>query len=240
MNLDWTLVLFSAVVMGLLLSLSKIWSIWESRRLNAALDATQYDSSYFRVTADRMVYGRRVLEIEDMGEEFRDSVEICAAPKGAYTRILIDFPTRLRGGIRMMTESSEGVLKKLMHLRETTIGHEAFDSQFLIMSPTQDRANALISTELRNQMIDLRALVDELRISNDGLYVRALRVLSADELRHVFVMSQLVVRTYYERVLELEIADKEATVMAVDRPSDSVFGGTDVFQAHEKSPHEKT
>lgn len=240
MNLDWTLVLFSAVVMSLLLSLAKIWSIWELKRLSGARDASQYDTAYFKVTADRMVYGRRVIEIEDIGEEFHDSIEICESSRGAYTRILIDFPTRLRGGIRLMTESSEGVIKKLIHLSETTIGHEAFDSQFLILAPNQERANELINDELRNQMIDLRALVDEMRISNEGFYVRANRVLDPEELRRVFVMSQSVVRDYYGRVFDIESAEKDAFLMAVDRPSEPSFGSTGVFQAHEKSPHANT
>ena len=221
MNIDWVMVIYSAILVGILLSMSRVWALWESRISRQVVDKDAYRNDRLFARADRTVYGHRVLELCDDSDEFHDSIEICDTQGGAYTRILIDFPTHLRDGVTLMTEGDEGMVKRFLHLRETKIGHEAFDSQFLILSPSQERAEELISQDFRRRIIDLRTGFDELKISPEGLFLQAFRALPPNEMQGALESALSIVRDFYDESIRLEEEEKLKDKLMVEQAEPS-------------------
>jgi len=215
-SIDWVMVVYSAIVIGILLSLCRVWALWESRSARLVVEKESYRTDSIFARADRTVYGRRVLELCEESD-FRDSIEICDTPGGSYTRILIDFPTRIRNGVTLMTEGDEGVVKRFLHLRETKIGHEAFDSQFVILSPSQERAEELINRDFRRRIVDLRAGFDELKISGEGMFLQAYRALPPEEMKKALERALSIVRDYYEESIRLEEQEKLSDTLMVEQ-----------------------
>jgi len=223
MEIDWILVIYSIGLLGAVLSLAKVFSIWESRANDQGLE--MYSEKTTKTGAIRNVFGRRTIEIEARADDFTHSVEICDTRKQSYTRIMIDFPDRVKQGITLMTEADQGVIKRFLHLQETKIGHEAFDSQFLILAPSQERAESLITNKFRRQVVDLKSRFDEVKVSQEGVFLYTTKPLAGDELTDALEGALNLAREYFRRVTELEAEEKaQADSMLDQAPSvDTAF-----------------
>lgn len=215
MEIDWLLVVYSIGLLGALLSLAKVFSIWESRANDQGLE--MYSEKTTKTGAVRNVFGRRTIEVEASDEDFTHSVEICDTKKQSYTRIMIDFPDRVKQGITLMSEADQGVIKRFLHLQETKIGHEAFDSQFLILAPSQERAESLITGKFKRQVVDLKSRFDEVKVSQEGVFLYTTKPLSGDDLAEALEGALSLAKEYFRRVSELEAEEKAQTDAMIDQ-----------------------
>lgn len=227
--MDWVFLLLTASTLMLVVFMARMFAFRDAAQLVPAHDTSLDKQPDFDVLAERSVFGTRLTELVDRRDAFEDRIELATGPDAQFTRVSILFPTRLRIGIHLALESEEGLLKRLMNMKETSVGHDAFDSQFIVLASSQTRVERTFNDAMRAQMLELREDVDELRITDEAVFVRVPLALDAAALDHFLPRVQSLAHTYYERAQEVDEEVREETERNPEHPSsqrESAFGIT--------------
>lgn len=206
-------------VIFIAITVSSVLTVLVLTRLRARYDAFQavpdHDAKLaahpeLAIKAQRNVFGMRLTKLVDRTNAFEDMVELGVDGTHNFTRITIMFPTRLRIGIHLALESQEGFMKRLMNMRETRVGNEQFDSQFIVLGSSQARVERTLSDDIRTMLLSLRPQVAELRVTDEAVFARVPRALAPQELQPFLKLCQQLAHAYYERAQLVDSEVREA------------------------------
>ncbi len=225
--MDLVLWLLTAFFMLAVMVAARFLAVNEARRILPNPDEALREHPDFAVVAERYVYGMRLTELVDRNDAFADLVEIGSDGGHDFTRVTIEFPTRLKVGIHMALESEEGFFKRLMNMKETQLGHEHFDSQFIVLATNRARVERTLSEGVREAMLNVRSYVSELRVTDNSICARLPRALTSVELKEILPKIQSVAHLYYERARTVEDEFKDEIERNPEIPTpqrDGIFG----------------
>lgn len=222
--MDFFLWVFTALIMVMVMVIARFLALHESRTTLPSSDKALSEHPDLDVVAERYVYGMRLTELTHRNDAFSDLVEIGSEGGYDFTRVTIEFPTRLKIGVHLALEAEEGFFKRLMNMKETQVGHEHFDSQFIVLASNQARAERTLTDDVREAMLNLRSEVSELRITDGGVYSRLPTALSSEKLGDILPKIQSVAHRYYERARTVEDEMKEEIDPEILAPRDGATG----------------
>lgn len=202
--MDIMLWLLSVAGIAVILVVARVFAVSESNDAIPVPDKSLLDHPSFVVIAQRRIYGMCLTELVDRSDAFSDFIEIGSDGKHNFTRVTISFPTRLKSGIHLALEAEGGILKRLMNMKETRIGHDHFDSQFIVLASSQVRVERTLSEEIREAMLAVREHVDELRVTDESVFVRMARAMTSEDLDDTLPRLQALAHAYYERAKMVE------------------------------------
>jgi hypothetical protein len=97
-------------------------------------------------------------------------IEIVESPFGSGLRLFLSFQSSYDWGIRIVSEKHEGVLSRWHRLIETEVGDPSFDPLFFVLTQDDDRT-ALIDGQVKLLLISLHGEVDDIQVSQAGVFV---------------------------------------------------------------------
>lgn len=155
-----------AVIAGQIMS-------WLGRRHTRSRTDFQYlvDSFGFDRVSDRFAFDTRVIRYAG---HFRGSparIEIGMGGGVSYARVDYAFEREVPLGLHISSEHEEGLLTRVMRLREVKIGLHQFDSQFILLSRNENRLKQLLDHDVRRMLISLRAKAKDVKLNDDGLHL---------------------------------------------------------------------
>jgi hypothetical protein len=112
-------------------------------------------------------------------------------------------------------------------MKETQLGYEHFDSQFIVLASNQSRVERTLSEDVREAMLNVRASVSELRITDGSICARVPQALTSEALNEFLSKIQSVAHLYYERARTVEDEFKDEIDRNPEIPNpqrDGVFG----------------
>lgn len=133
--------------------------------------------------ADRHYFGERVQVLSGHFERLYVELEISSGDWTPYVRVQVRFPSLLAQDITVLSEDPGTVVNKIRRLREIEVGDEEFDEEFLLFATREKRLKRFFPASTRFQMVRLNREVDELRLTDQSLFVFASRPCSTAEIR---------------------------------------------------------
>lgn len=203
------LILTASVVLAVLL-VSRLAASRDAQAVVPKPDQAPKKYPELAIQAQRAVFGMNLTQLVDRSNAFTDAVEIGLDGTHDFTRITVFFPTRLRSGIHLALESQNGLLKRLMNMRETRVGNDQFDSQFIVLGSSQIRVEKTLSDAIREQLLNLRSHVVELRLTDEAVFVRVPSALPPEQLKPFLTQCHQLAHNYYERAQGVDEELREA------------------------------
>ncbi|MEZ4459766.1 MAG: hypothetical protein R3E66_08545 [bacterium] len=227
--MDLLLLVLSVLAITFVMLVTRVLAFAEARHAIPDPDVSLEQHPGFHVLAERNIYGMRLTELVDRADAFSDFVEIGCDGAHNFTRVTISFPTQLKSGIHLALEAEEGFFKRLMNMKETRVGHDHFDSEFIVLAASQSRAEKTLTDEIRSAMLEIRDEVDELRVTDESVFARIPKAMSSEELDRLLPRIQAIAHAYYERAkkVEEEVRDEAERNPEIPNPQrEGAFGIT--------------
>jgi len=113
------------------------------------------------------------------------TVEVCDGERIDYTRVTMEFDDPLGQGIQLLCEEGAGALGWLMSVREVALEDESLGMRFITMAQDPERLHDLLASDVGVRLGELRELVEDLQLTDQGLHVYLGYAARADVLEHL-------------------------------------------------------
>ena len=137
-------------------------------------------------TADRFLHDTRIVRYAGVKQGCQTLVESGVGPGTKYCRIDFSFRREVPLGVRISSEREEGLLTRVMRMREIEIGLRHFDDQFILLSRSEERLKELLDHDLRGMLIGLRTRVRDVRLNDRGLHLQLFGAFEKDDFIDIF------------------------------------------------------
>lgn len=161
------------------------------------------------VRSDRFLVDARVMRFEGTRHGRAIELEVGAGAQGVYVRMQFPFEHAVDLGVRVSVEQDDNPLTRVMRLREMEVGHEAFDSQFILLARSADRLQEVLNEPIRAALAGLRGQVRDLRLDESGLALLVTTALAKEELYSVIEEGARVTQLIFDRAEELAEARRQ-------------------------------
>jgi hypothetical protein len=169
---------------------------WES------VDATARALGLTRLS-ERELFGEEVRVLRGSFKELEIEVEVSRGHWAPYVRLAVGFPRRLAQDLVVETDHADGVVSRLRRLREIKMDDQEFDRRFIIRGRDPDRLSQVFPEGTRYQLVRLAREVDNIRITDDTLFLFAERGLEGESLPKLIKKSLEVGQRLYQTAVEL-------------------------------------
>lgn len=148
--------------------------------------------------SDRTLFGEHLQTLRGKFEEFPVEFEVSRGDWAPYVRITVDFPRRLAQDLHVINDRRGGMVSQLRRLREIKLDDEEFDSRFLLFAKDEERAASVLNETARYQLVRMAEEVDEVRISDNTLFVLMHHACTREEMKSLLKKSLEVAGRLYQ------------------------------------------
>jgi len=169
---DVLIAIVAAALIVIAIVASRIVS-WLGRRHTRARDDFQYlcDSYGFEKLSDRFAFDTRIIRYAGHFRGAPAKIEVGMGGGVSYARVDFAFEREVPLGLHISSEHEEGLLTRVMRLREVKIGLHHFDSQFILLSRNEGRLKQLLDHDVRRMLISLRKAAKDVKLNDEGLHL---------------------------------------------------------------------
>lgn len=131
-------------------------------------------------------------QLQVLSGEFRDlfvELEISTGRWRPYLRLVIEFDRPLARDVSVFSDDRSGIVSYVQRVREIEIGEDDFDYRFLLYAPGPDDVRKLLPDATRYQMVRLDDMVEELRLTDNSLFIFTQAALHRDHVRTILKKS---------------------------------------------------
>ena len=163
----------------------------------------------FERTRDRFLIDTRIQRYHGRRHGWPTEIEVGAGPQGVYLRVDYEFERTVDLGMRISSEHEDGFMTRVMRLREIEVGHELFDSQFILLSRDEERLRDLLDKDVRHMLLDLGGSVRDLRLNDDGLHLQIMGELDDEQVRRLIDRGAQLASAVFARAEKLQQQRRE-------------------------------
>ncbi len=210
------ILLLSLVLIGIVAAQVMRWLSRRSWQEHEELDFL--GAAGFQRISDRWLIDSRIVRYRGTRLGANVRVESGAGPSRIFARVDIDFPTEIPLGVRISSEHDEGLLTRVMRLREVEIGMRRFDTQFILLTRNEDRLKTLLDRSLREMLMRLRENARDMRVDEEGVHFNISGEVSGDEFLGLLDDASRVAQATYSRATAILDEEREAADSSVFTP----------------------
>ncbi len=163
----------------------------------------------FERTQDRFLVDTRIQRYAGNHRGRQVEIEVGSGSHGVYLRLDFEFEKHIDLGLRVSSESEDGFGSRLLRLKELEIGHQHFDSQFILLCRDETRLKELLDPDVRRMLLDLNTRVRELRLNDNGLHLQLFGAIEDDVVRTTIDLGVQLAGAVYVRASELQEQRRE-------------------------------
>ncbi|MFP4597629.1 MAG: hypothetical protein ACLFVJ_05225 [Persicimonas sp.] len=124
-------------------------------------------------TERRTVFGALVHRVTGEYNRLEVEVEVHVAADVNFTRITVEFPQTLDQDLTVLSNRRSAVRNWLLRQKETTLGVDEFDRDFILMARYPRRLETLLTPSIQFQLSKLIDMVDTLEVGDEAVFVMA-------------------------------------------------------------------
>ena len=121
--------------------------------------------------SERDYFGELVQVLSGQFRKLYVEMEISSGRWQPYLRISITFPRSLAQDLNVMTDDKTSMVNQVRRMHELEIGDEEFDEEFLLFARDEEHLELALPEGTRYQMLRILEAVDELRLTDNSLFV---------------------------------------------------------------------
>lgn len=165
----------------------------------------------FEPLSDRWLIDTRIVRYTGRRHGLLVRVESGSGPSRTYARAAVEFPSGVPIGVRISSEHDEGLLTRVLRLREVEIGLHHFDSQFILLSRDEERLKSLLEPEMRQMLMSLRERVRDVRLDEDGVHINVSGQVSPGDFLQLIDDAVRLGRDAHSKAVEILSDERDAS-----------------------------
>lgn len=178
------------------------------------------------------VFGDRVHRLAGTFNRLGVELEVQIGLNHDYTRLTIAFPQTLDQDLTILSDRKPALRNWLLRQKETEIGVEAFDRNFILLARHEQRLTSLLSPAIRDQLQRLMSMVDDLEIGDETVFLMAREMRDPAEISTLLKKAIEISERIYATAMQLGPSPskveatvyEQATTDIYSREEDTVSG----------------
>ena len=121
----------------------------------------------------RAIYGDLTHHVDGTFNQLGVDLEVQVGRHHGYARVTVEFPQTLDQDLTILSDRKPAARNWLLRQKETEIGVEDFDRDFILLARHPKRLKAMLTPAIRFQLRRLIDRVDDLEIGDETVFVMA-------------------------------------------------------------------
>lgn len=138
---------------------------------------------------ERDYFGERIQVLSGTFRKLSVELEISSGNWRPYARVVVEFPRSIAQDINVFSQNRNNVLNYVREVQLLEVGDPEFDGSFHCYAPDAEVLTRVLSEATRYQMLRVLREVDELRLTDESLFLFADHSLDGEEVKRVLKKS---------------------------------------------------